>query len=758
MKRFFLLPVFILSFFSLAAQSVGLVLSGGGAKGMSHIGVIKALEENNIPVDYVCGTSMGAVVASMYAMGLSPEEMYDIVSSREFAQWSSGEQEDEYASSFYREDASAKMLQVALRNKKGKLGLELPSSLITPYPMDLAMLEVYASPSVAAGYSFSNFMVPFFCVSSDVKNKRKVVHTDGDLGAAVRASMTYPFVFKPIIIDSTVLFDGGFYDNFPWKELQRIYSPDFIIGAKCVADDAPLDDEDIIGQLTNMIVIPSDFDIPAEKGIVIEEKYPYGVMEFDKVNDIVAMGYAAAQAAMDSIKLQVERRRPARELDSMRYVFRQKCMKVMFAPEIEFEGNLNEAQKRFIVKTITGGNRLPFDFTTLKKGYYKVASSGVLNTFYPSYEVGTDSLLTLKFRASAASPVEISIGGNISSARLNQGYAGAKFTHFGECIWKLQTDGNIGMFYKGGGVLWRYNNGTWPFLYMDFEAVVQNFRYAVQDVSNSEYFVRGTAALALDEEGKLRLRTNAHFGRGVLTFHPDNVYSNSRSKDRTVLNIVSPSVVLEKNTLNYTLYPTEGSRFRMGARWNHIKETYTPGELSLNRYGKFHLRNEGHDALRLSASVECYVNMGERFHLGYNVSIAAGGKIRLEGYLPTLLQMPAFAPFPHSSTMLLKNYRADNYIGFGVSPVFYLAKTLFLHGNISYFQPHRLIYEKQGGEYGYGEKFHGGSFLGNVALVWQSPAGPVSFSASYYQRGEQRKWYPQLNIGFLLFKKKILED
>ncbi len=758
MKRFFLLSVFIFCFFTLSAQSVGLVLSGGGAKGLSHIGVIKVLEENNIPVDYICGTSMGAVIASMYAMGLSPEEMYAIVSSREFAQWCNGEQEDEYASSFYREESSAGMLQVALHSKKGKLGLVLPSSLVTPYPMDLAMLEVYASPSVAAGYRFENLMVPFFCISSDVQNKRKVVHTEGNLGEAVRASMTYPFVFKPIMIDSTVLFDGGFYDNFPWKELRKLHSPDYIIGAKCVSDDSPLDDEDVIGQLTNMIVSPSDYDIPAELGIVIEHKYPYGVMEFDKVGEIIAMGYAAAQEAADSIKSRVLRRRPARELDSMRYVFRQQCMKVMFAPHIEFEGNLNGSQKRFVERTITGGNGSPFDFTTLKKGYYKLASAGVMNTFYPSFSRGEGSLLALKIRASAASPVEISVGGNISSANLNQGYAGVKFTHFGEAIWKLQLDGNIGMFYKGGGALWRYSSGRGPFLYADLEAVVHNFRYAEQEISNGEHYVRGTTALALDEEGKLRLKANLHLGRGVIKFLPDNVYRNPSSPDRTTLDIVSLSAVLEKNTLNYPLYPTEGHHFRFGARWSHINETYRPGKASRDMYGKFPLHGVGHDAFRVVAAAEGYMKIGESFRLGYNVALAAGGRVSLGGYVPTLLQMPAFAPFPHASTVLLKNYRADNYIGFGVSPVFCLAKTLFLHSNISYFQPYRLIYEKQGGGYGYGERFRGGSFLGNAALVWQSPVGPVSFSASYYSRGEQQKWYPQLNIGFLLFKKKILEE
>ena len=79
-----------------SAQSVGLVLSGGGAKGMAHIGVIKALEENGIPIDYVAGTSMGAIVGGMYAIGMTPEEMVALLKSDDFKRWSTGEVEQRY--------------------------------------------------------------------------------------------------------------------------------------------------------------------------------------------------------------------------------------------------------------------------------------------------------------------------------------------------------------------------------------------------------------------------------------------------------------------------------------------------------------------------------------------------------------------------------------------------------------------------------------------------------------------------------------
>ena len=713
-----------LVFIVTAQEKVGVVLSGGGAKGLSHIGVLQALEDNNIPVDYICGTSMGAVIASFYAIGLSPSEMVDIVTSEDFAAWCSGRQEKRFESRYYREDAIPKMVSLSFRKKLGKIEISFPSSLVSPFPMDLAMIDTYASPSVAAGGDFSNLMVPFFCVSSDVRNKRPVIHTGGNLGSAVRASMTYPFVFKPITIDSTVLFDGGFYDNFPWRQLERLHSPNFIIGAKCVGEDAPLDDEDIVSQLTNMIVSDTDYNIPQEKGVVISAKYDYGVMEFDKAREIVALGYVVAQERLEEIKGRVMQRRSHRELDSMRFVFKQGNRRIMFSPDIVFEGSLDSLQQEFVGETIRGGEGAGegFGFNTLRQGYYRLASSGLFRTLYPSYMQTGDSLLFLKLKGSAAYPLEVYMGGNISSSS-NQGYAGVKLQRFGKRVWNFFADVNIGEHYLGAGVRWRHYVGLNPLLNYDFEAVAHKFSYRWHNVEQKEVYFRGGVAVQLGSAGSLLLKGNICAGRVGF----DSPWSS------TYLDVFSISAGIEKNTLNYPLYPTEGTDFYLKGRW---------------RNGAFGFK--GH--------IHSYIKVSSRFTLGYIGEISLQQKSGLGGYVPTLLFMPAFSPFPASSAMLLSGYRADTYAGFGISPVICLAKRLFLHTNISYFQPYRQIYERQGGDYGYGGKFPRGAFIGNASIVWHSPIGPVSLSAAYYEKGEQKRWYPQLDIGLLLFKKKFAED
>ena len=102
---------------------VGLVLSGGGAKGLSHIGVIKALEENDIPIDYICGTSMGAIIGGLYAMGYTPDEMIKLIKSPQFSAWSKGKSEVPYAEFFYKQEPDAAMASINLgpiRNMTGE--------------------------------------------------------------------------------------------------------------------------------------------------------------------------------------------------------------------------------------------------------------------------------------------------------------------------------------------------------------------------------------------------------------------------------------------------------------------------------------------------------------------------------------------------------------------------------------------------------------------------------------------------------------
>ena len=235
--------------------------------GFCHIGVIKALEENNIPIDYVTGTSAGALVGSMYSIGFSPEEMEAYVMSEEFQKMSNGElRPDQHF--LFREDASHSGMISFSFSKDSILQKILPTNFNSSAFLDFEMLKNLGTVSASMN-NFDSLFVPFRCVASDIVDEESIVFRDGHLNAAVRASMTFPFYIKPIRVDDVLLFDGGLYNNFPSNVMYTEFSPDYIIGSNVSFNEPPPKQDDLIGQLTHMLVTNSDFTLPCQEGLII---------------------------------------------------------------------------------------------------------------------------------------------------------------------------------------------------------------------------------------------------------------------------------------------------------------------------------------------------------------------------------------------------------------------------------------------------------------------------------------------------------
>ena len=199
-----IIALFLAAIQIVSAQKVGLVLSGGGAKGAAHIGVIKALEENNIPIDYITGTSIGAIIGSLYAMGYSPEEMLELMLSKEFSYWQTGTVEEQYTYYFKEPYPTPEFAHFSI-DMSDSLQIKasfLPQSLINPIQMNQAFMALFSQATAKAGWNFDNLFVPFRCVASDIYSKKAIIFKNGDLGDAVRASMTFPFFSSQIWKDS----------------------------------------------------------------------------------------------------------------------------------------------------------------------------------------------------------------------------------------------------------------------------------------------------------------------------------------------------------------------------------------------------------------------------------------------------------------------------------------------------------------------------------------------------------------------------
>lgn len=206
--------------------------------------------------------------------------------------------------------------------------------------MNLVFVELFARATAACGGNFNKLFVPFRCIASDVYNKKPLVLSKGDLGDAVRASMSFPFVFKPIEIDSTLAYDGGIYNNFPTDVMREDFHPDVIIGSVVAANPGKPKENDLMSQLENMIMQKTDYSIPDSLGIVMTFKYDdVNLLDFDRLQELHDIGYNRTLNMMDSIKSRVHRRVNADNVRLRRLVFRSNLPQFRFR-DIIIEGRM----------------------------------------------------------------------------------------------------------------------------------------------------------------------------------------------------------------------------------------------------------------------------------------------------------------------------------------------------------------------------------------------------------------------------------
>jgi NTE family protein len=232
--------LFILLFVSLIASAqktnhqpkIGLVLSGGGAKGLAHIGVLKVLEEEGIVPDYITGTSMGSIIGGLYAIGYTSTELDSIVNSVKWNSLLTDEIPLSTVSPQEKDDYNRYQVEFTITRE----GLEIPSGLVRG--QQISELISGLTWHVADIKDFDQFPIPFRCVAADLISRKQYVFKEGDLATAMRASMSIPTVFSPVNKDSMLLVDGGVLNNYP-VHLCRQMGADIIIGVNVGFKDKP---------------------------------------------------------------------------------------------------------------------------------------------------------------------------------------------------------------------------------------------------------------------------------------------------------------------------------------------------------------------------------------------------------------------------------------------------------------------------------------------------------------------------------------
>lgn len=281
---------------------IGLALSGGGARGVAHIGVLKVLEENHIPIDYVAGTSMGAIVGGLYSAGISPEEMEKILAD---VDWRAlfNDRPDRRSIPYRRKvDDQTFLTRFEVGFNHG--AFQLPSGLITGQELGFA-LQVLALRTAGID-DFDNLPIPFRAVATDVETGDMVVLDHGDLGHAIRASMSIPAVFSPVEIDGRLLVDGGLARNLP-VDVVRSMGADIVIAVdvgEATLDKAALNS---ISKLASQVIglqIRKNVDQQAANADILikPDLGDFSSTDFEHAIELVPIGEQAARAVEDKLR------------------------------------------------------------------------------------------------------------------------------------------------------------------------------------------------------------------------------------------------------------------------------------------------------------------------------------------------------------------------------------------------------------------------------------------------------------------------
>ena len=728
MKRFFLfLSACLLLLPFVQAQKVGLVLSGGGAKGMTHIGIIRALEENNIPIDYITGTSMGAIIGSLYAMGYSPDDMEALLRSEDFKRWYSGQVEPEYGYYFKQNRPTPEFFNIRF-SFKDSLHIKpqiLPTSMVNPIQMNLVFVELFARATAACSGDFNRLFVPFRCIASDVYNKKPLIMRRGDLGDAVRASMSFPFVFKPIEIDSVLAYDGGIYNNFPTDIMREDFKPEVIIGSVVAANPGKPKENDLMSQLENMIMQKTDYTLPDSLGIIMTFKYDdVSLLDFDRLQELHDIGYNRTISLMDSIKGRIHRRVSAENVRLRRLVYRSNLPQFRFR-DIYIEG-ANPQQQAYIKKEFHDEDHEVFTYEDLKRGYFRLLSDNMISEIIPHavYDSEND-LYSLHLKVKMEDNFSVRMGGSVSTTSSNQIYLGLGHQDLNYYSKEITLDGQIGKVYNNAQLMAKIDLPTRIPTSYRLIASLSTFDYYKKDKlfskndkpsfnSKDERFVKLMVALpflankrAEISIGYGKLQDN-YFQSSVINFDKDR-------SDRSTYNLLGGAIGFYGSTLNARQYATKGYFEKLVAQVFSGKEKFIPGnptETSVTT-------KERQSWLQISYMKYAYHTMSPKFTLGWMAEMLYSSKNFSENYTATMLQAADFSPTPHSKLMYNEAFRANQFLAAGIKPIFVFNDMFQFRSEFYGFVPIFPIKKNALNKAYYGKAFSRFEYIGEISVICQ---------------------------------------
>lgn len=759
---------FVLAFFFLAtsvsySQKVAVVLSGGGAKGLAHIGVLKALEENEIPVDYLTGTSMGGIVGGYYAAGMSPKQIEDIALSREFLDWVNGRLELGRDYYYFKKENDASFLKLNL-SLDSTFNFLINSTIANDLSLNFALAEKMAQPSAISKNNFDSLFVPLRVMASDIFTQAEVVLSKGVLSDALRTTQTAPFFYNPIRVDGKYLFDGGVYNNFPVDVAQREFKPDVIIGSnvssKVYSTYPHGEDEKLISRsLLYMLLDKSNpSDVPGNGVYIQPDLQNYTAFDFTSARAMIDSGYRQTLRQMPEIKSKILSQRTREEVTEGRTRFNGKASPIV-VDEIRFKG-FRRSQQLYLNRFFKSGKR-PLYQNDIKTAYYKLVSEPFFNNVYPSFDCNKttknfDFILTKR----PQNNFQVDFGGVIATRSISSIFLGVNYYYFNRALSHLTANFFAGNFYKSAHIKGRMD---FPFIgqfYVEPEIIINSWSFLQGDDIIQQKFIP-TVLERVDRKygvnvgfpvgDRFKLVLNGAFVNNQDQYIDREVLISTDTLDALQVKGNRFGINFSSNSLNRKQYASQGSSYSFSANWFNLDERLNPGSTSLLTTTSSTSRSWVQGKITL----EQYFKAG-KYSSGYLLEGVFSNQPTFSNYFGTIINAPAFNPMQDSRTLLLENFRAFNYVAGGWRNVFSLRKSLDLRLEAYGFKPLAGISNGSDQQAKLDSDITKIYFAATAGLVAHTSVGPISISANYYD-DKRRQLGVLVHIGFLLFNKTSLE-
>ncbi len=788
-KALYLVVFFFFFLFNLTySQKVGLVLSGGGAQGLAHIGVLKALEEKNIPISYISGTSIGALIGGMYASGYTVKEIENYFLSEAIKNSVTGTIPNDKTYFLKRKEENASWISRYIN--PGKLQeTYLPTNLISPYLIDFEMIRLFSQSSANANYIFDSLLIPFRCVASDVETKEQVIFSQGNLSTALRASMAYPFYFKPLNYNGHLLYDGGMYNNFPSDVIHKTFNPEVIIGSNVGTNVTTPSEENIYSQLRAMLMRKSDYKVNFNNGVLINMDIKGGLLDFDDAQDYIDIGYKSTLLQMDTLLALIKSRANKDSIQFARNLFKK-----TFVP-LNINGLTIENQDKYTSKHIEkilnlynldSNESVPFE--KFEKQYFKlIADENIKHTqpilFYNPSKRNYD----LSMRVLKQYPLLIELGGNLSSRPISTGFVSLGYQRFKRITTFVGGNFYFGKLYTSGKFTTRFDFPTKLPFAIEGNVIVNQFDF----FSSSNIFTRNQkpSFLVLNELNReinllfpTQNQATINFNVGYTTmnnryFQTLN-FANGDTSDESKFDFTHISLVYDFNTLNKKQFANSGTKLLAKISYIIGEEQNKPGNVLRNLddinsilgfYRKYHnwlqlkivydtyLKQRG--KFRFGIYSEVVARLNTRYIFDQDTSLNILSKQFFSNYTATQLVAPSFAPVPEANTYFLTNFRANQYLAFGIKTLYKLPYNIDLRAEGYVFQPVFTLKEDINNKAINSNLFESRKLMGSLALIYQSPFGPISLSMNYYDKLDfkEQNYSIIFTAGYLLFNKKSLD-